>query len=648
MELEWLPETSGPPATPQHLSHLSPSEASPSEAAVALRRMASTRLDLPGLIKLDRTLTRTLAAHGGPLPGFEKLRLAVLGSSTTSHLLPGIRVAGLRRGLLLEIYETPYNSYRQELENQQSPLHHFFPQAILFALDAHTLAAIGSAEAALEHLRDNWRLAGDHFPAQLLQQTALPVLPTLLGSNEDRLASSPAAILDALNGLLRPAAADAGVDLLAVDRFALHDGLKQWHDPALWYRAKQEIHPSATALYGDHVARLLGAARGRSAKALVLDLDGTLWGGGIGDDGLEGLVLGPGSAAGEAHLAVQEYALALRQRGVLLAVCSKNEEHIALQPFLRHPEMRLRREHIAVFIANWTDKATNLRRIAAELNLGLDVLVFLDDNPAERALIRRELPEVHVPELPDDPALFVPTLAGAGYFEATYLTAEDRNRATGYTAAGLPQGNTTVDKLPSRTDLNAYLTSLDMTLTAQPIDELSLRRVTQLLNKTNQFNLTTRRRTEAEIRAQMLSPEAWLTLACRLTDRFTDHGLIAVITARRQPEKQAGQPPAYAPEAVIEDWLMSCRVLGRGVEHACLNLLAADARARGIRRLIGLYRPTTRNTQVSDLYARLGFELLAEESDGATRWSLDLSGFQPRPTPVLISARVANTFATAP
>ena len=615
MELAWLPapSTSALPSLSPHPLH----SLSPESAAKHLREWATSRLDLPTLIKLDRLLIRTLATHGGELPGLEPLRLAVLGSSTTSHLLPGLRVAGLRHGLALEIYQPPFNSYRQELADHQSGLHLFFPQAILFAFDAHYLAAFGSTAAALDEIGSAWRLAQASFPAQIVQQTALPVLLGLLGNHEERLPDSGASILWALNEQLRPAAAKAGVDLLSLDRLVLNHGLQSWYDPALWYRAKQEIHPAAAALYGDHVARLLGAARGHSAKVLVLDLDHTLWGGGIGDDGLEGILLGQGSALGEAHLALQQYALDLKRRGILLAVCSKNDETNALEPFLRHPDMLLRRDDIAVFIANWTDKATNLRTIASRLNLGLDALVFVDDNPAERALARRELPEVRVPEMPDDPALFVSTLAAAGYFEATFLTAEDHLRPAIY-AAERRHKNPEAEG----TDLPGYLASLDMLLTAQPIDELSLRRATQLVNKTNQFNLLTHRLTEAEIRSRSLGLESahWITLACRLTDRFGDHGLIAVLMARLRGT-------GLMKEALIEDWLMSCRVLGRQVEDACLNLLVERALAVGARTLTGLYRPTAKNSQVRDLYLRLGFQLAARAPDGYTRWTLDLNHF---------------------
>jgi FkbH-like protein len=609
MQFNWLPVREDFDESLREVKTLSATD-----TARRLRELATSRLDLTQTSKLDRAFLNALKLHG-PLPGLELLRLAILGSATTSHLPPGIRVAGLRRGLAIEIYEAPYGMYYQELNSADSALHTFNPQAILLAIDARHLAASdgATADASLELLRSCWLKARSTFRCQVIQQTVMPVLPTLMGSNEDRMPSSPAAVLNEINRRLPALAADESVDLLALDRIVLDDGLAFWHDPALWLRSKHEVHPRAAALYGEHLARILAAARGRSAKCLVLDLDNTLWSGVIGDDGLEGIVLGQGSEIGEAHLDLQRYALSLTERGVILAVCSKNDEANALAPFTSHPEMILKREHIACFVANWTDKATNLRSIAKQLNIGLDALVFVDDNPAERAIVRQELPTVHVPELSDEPSAFVSTLSAAGYFEALRLTADDRARASQY------QANAERDRLKdSATDMDTYLQSLRMTLTAGPFDSLSLQRITQLVNKTNQFNLMTERLTEPEVLARMNDPR-WLTLYARLTDRFGDNGLIAVVMARLENS-----------DAIIETWLMSCRVLGRGVEQACLNLIAAAAQSHGAKRLIGQYRPTEKNGMVRGLYTNLGFTRFAE-TGGTMRFSLDLHNFAPRP-----------------
>ncbi len=280
-------------------------------------------------------------------------------------------------------------------------------------------------DGAIEKLRQMWRLATEACRGQVIQQTVLPMAPALLGSNEHRLPGSQRAMIERLNARLREAAELDGVDILALDDRITQDGLDAWHDPVFWHRAKQEISPIATPLYGDLVARLLAAQQGRSSKCLVLDLDNTLWGGVIGDDGLDGIVLGQGSALGEAFVSFQSYAQELSRRGVILAVCSKNDEANALAPFEKHPDMVLRRSDIACFVANWQDKPANLRAIAQTLNIGLDSLVLADDNPFERNMVRRELPMVGVPELPEDPALYARCVADAGYFEVLRITTEE-------------------------------------------------------------------------------------------------------------------------------------------------------------------------------------------------------------------------------
>ncbi len=384
----------------------------------------------------------------------------------------------------------------------------------------------------------------------------------------------------------------------------------------MWHRAKQEVALPATPMYGDLVARLVAAKQGRSFKCLVLDLDNTVWGGVVGDDGLEGLALGQGSALGEAFVAFQDYARELSRRGVILAVCSKNDEANALEPFEAHPEMVLRRGDIACFVANWSDKATNIRTIARELNIGLDALVFIDDNPFERALVRQELPMVGVPEVSDDPTCFARALADAGYFEALAVTEDDRGRSSQY------QANRERDALKATaTDLPAYLRGLEMQLIWRRFDQIGLQRTAQLINKTNQFNLTTRRYTEDDVLAIMRDARAF-GLQLRLLDRFGDNGIIAILIGRMVDEA----------DLLIDTWLMSCRVLGRQVEPTSLNLIAEQARRLGARRLIGEYAPTKKNGMVRDHYAKLGFAPLGGDASGATRWVLDLDGFVPADT----------------
>ena len=413
------------------------------------------------------------------------------------------------------------------------------------------------------------------------------------------------------------------VPLLDVASLAETVGLATWHDPGQWHAAKLSFAPALIPLYADHVARLLAALRGKTRKVLVLDLDNTLWGGVIGDDGLEGIAIGQGSAEGEAHLDIQRMALALRERGIVLAVCSKNEDATARLPFARHPDMILKEDHFAAFHANWVDKASNLRDIARTLNLGLDSIVFLDDDPAERAQVRFELPQVAVPEVFGDPALYPRIVAAAGYFEATAFSDDDRNRAEFY--ARNDERSAFIDQF---SNLEEYLRSLDMEITFAPFNESGRGRIAQLSSRSNQFNLTTRRFTEADVKA-METDATLFTLQVRLTDRFGDNGMISVVVCRALPDETWE----------IDTWLMSCRVLNRGVEIMVLEELARAAEAGGAKALIGVYRPTDRNMMVKDHYRKLGFSPLRETADGVTRWRLDLDG---RPAHVAAPMRVVR------
>jgi FkbH-like protein len=588
-----------------------------------LLRLAGTRLDFLQTQRLDKILQRSLSA-GSIEPGASRtLRMAVMSSSTADHLLPGLRVAALRRNLLLQTYVGDYGMYRQELQDEASALYEFRPDVLLFAFDAahligahnpglHQEEADAVITASAGRVRALWQLVRRRFTGQILQQTALPIFQPLLGLNERRLPGSAAYLVERLNLRIAEYADQDGVDVLDLNRPVTHDGLNVWHDPVLWHRAKQEISPLAGPAYGDLALRLIAAQQGRSAKCLVLDLDNTLWGGVIGDDGLEGLRLGQGSALGEAYVAFQGYVRDLARRGVILAVCSKNDADNARSPFEKHPDMVLKLDDIACFVANWSDKAGNLRHIAERLNIGIDSLVFVDDNPFERNIVRRELPMVAVPELPEDPAFYAQCIADAGYFEALNVTAEDFERGGQYRANIARE-----DLRASHTDLAGYLKSLNMELRWQPFDRIGLQRIVQLINKTNQFNLTTRRYTESDVLAIMNTPGA-LTLQLRLLDSFGDNGIIGIVIGK--PEGDSLR---------IDTWLMSCRVLGRQVEEATMNLVASEARNLGATRLVGEYLPTKKNGMVRDHYSKLGFQPIESADGGATTWGQNLAEYKP-------------------
>jgi FkbH-like protein len=547
-------------------------------------------------------------------------RIAVLGTSTVVHLADGLVAAGLRREMAVDIHIGAYGDVFGALASGDDAVSKFAPTAVLLSFDARHVIGYGSKDAACDLIEKCWRLARESHPsAIIIQQTVLPVFDPLLGSNESRYSASPARLIATVNDGIRERAPSAGVYLVDVEQFAGQHGIDAWYNPVLWHKAKQEVSPTTSPLYGDLVMRVIAARMGLSSKCLVLDLDNTLWGGVIGDDGLGGIALGNGSAEGEAFLAFQGYAKSLAKRGIILAVCSKNDEANARGPFEKHPEMVLKNDDIACFVANWSDKAYNLKSIASTLNIGLDSLVFADDNPFERGQVRAELPMVAVPELPEDPSGYARCIADAGYFEAVDVTDDDLKRTKAYS------DNRLRDELQtSASDMGAYLASLNMELIWGRVDLGTLPRVTQLINKTNQFNLTTKRYTEQAIE-EVAARNRSAVLHFRLTDRFGDNGIICVVIGSVNERS----------EFDIDTWLMSCRVLKRGVERAVLGIVAGTAKSLGAECVTGTYMRTEKNGMVADHYSGLGFSAI-EATEDKSRWVLPLKEFEPHPSAMKI------------
>jgi FkbH-like protein len=600
----------------------------PQDRIERLGALAQFRLGFVETIQLDNALARTVAS--GPI-GMTRVRLAILGSCTIDHLLPAIRVAGLRRRLLIEVYAGSFGQYRQELLDPPAGLRDFRPDVVLLSLTAREAIARmplgatpgdadGIVASMVAELRSLWRHARDAFSPTIIQQTFLDVSEPVFGDFDRLVPGAPARVVARLNEQVTDAAAQDGVLLLDVARASARDGIDAWFDVARWLQGKIEIAPQSAQRYGDMVARIIGAQRGSSRKCLVLDLDNTLWGGVIGDDGIDGIVLGEGSALGEAHLGLQRYAKTLNERGVILAVCSKNDLAVAEGAFQGHPEMVLRRSDIAAFVANWNDKAENLKAIAEQLNIGLDSLVFVDDNPAERARVRDALPMVAVPELPADPALYVRCLAGGGYFDAISFTADDRTRAEQYAK------NAARDSLRGAAQsVEEYLRALDMSIEVGAVTSLDIARVAQLINKTNQFNPTTARCTVEEL-TRLAGSVDNIALRFRLADRFGDNGLISAMILR------PAQDDALVLEVVL--WVMSCRVFGRQVELEAMNIVVEAAQRRGVRAIRAEYIPSPKNGVVAGLYESLGFARLDQPGagEGSTRWTLNVNEYAARRT----------------
>ena len=624
--LEWLPRP------PENFARLCRTILdSRDDLGTRIRALANHGLDAEDANKLAKVIDRA-RSEGHSLAPLTPFRLGIVSNATARLLPPVLTATAARHGIALECIEVDFGQTVQAALDPESPINRAGVDAVLVAIDHRGLplrsspgdrqaheATIAACLRQLETIRAGFRA---HSNAFCIIQTIAPPVEALTGSFESVLSGTTRSLVDAFNRALVASMAETPDSLLDVAALAACVGTSEWHDPIYWNLAKLPFSSNFLPLYAEHVCRLIAAQRGKSRRCLVLDLDNTLWGGLIGDDGLDGITIGPGDPSGEAFLEIQRTALALRERGILLAVSSKNSDEIARRPLREHPEMLLREEHLALFQANWNDKATNIAAIARELSLGLDALVFLDDNPAERALVRRMLPQVAVPELPANPALYSRYLLAAGYFEAVACSAEDRARADLY------RDNARRVALQQQIgDHASYLASLAMTITFGPFDDTGRVRIAQLINKSNQFNLTTRRYGEEDVREAQYAPDCF-TLQARLSDIFGDNGMISVVICRRVTD-----------EWHIDTWLMSCRVLGRKVEQAVLQEILFQAREHGIHRLVGTYHPTERNRLVADHYATLGFEQQATEPDGTTHWWLAVASAPAETLPMTVRRR---------
>jgi FkbH-like protein len=614
-DLPWLPS---PPA--DFAERCRDIGASTTQPGAVVQFLAGFRSSPRQAALLGRAIARCRSAQLDLAP-LTAVRLGILASATFDLLLDCLPVAAARHGVALDLVATPYDQVAQQALDPASSVNIEKLDAILIAVDHRWLnlgrpglhaSHSGRVPGAIDRLRTVIGALRVHGRAPSILQT-LPTPPeALFGSYDRRVRGTVRAMIDEFNQSLLKLADQTDSYVLDVASLAERVGTDRWFDPVQWAAYKLPFGSDFFPAYADILGRLLGAMRGKTRKCLVLDLDNTIWGGVIGDDGLAGIEIGQGHARGEAFLNVQQTAIELRERGIILAVCSKNDDITARGPFREHPDMALRENHIAIFQANWTDKASNLEAIAKALNIGLDALVLLDDNPAERAEVRAALPAVAVPELPDDPGWFAWYLTAAGYFEAVNFSVEDGLRAESYASDARR-----TEVMASSRDLGAYLQSLDMIIGFDRFDPKGRQRIAQLINKTNQFNLTTRRYTEAEV-AAMESDESIFTLQTRLADKFGDLGMIGVIICRAAKSDRSTWE--------IDTWLMSCRVLGRGVEQAMLAKLATEATKRGVRRLIGDYIPTAKNSMVADHYGRLGFTQL-NQAGSNTRWALSLSNY---------------------
>jgi FkbH-like protein len=564
-----------------------------------------------------RNVIRAGASAGWTPPTAREIRLGVLCSYEAAELREQLRTACLALRIDAQLYAAPYGQLEQELLGVDTPLAAFKPTHVLIATTTSDLGFPELTDAGVELLAAAesrwltlWQIIRSELGARVVQHAFVVPDETPLGHLSMRLPSSRASLVRELNRRLATAAG-ADVLLLDTDRLAARIGKQRWVDPRLWYAARQPFSHEALPVLARETAAVLAGDVGLAARCLVVDLDNTLWGGVVGDDGPDGIVVGDGPE-GEAYADFHDYLRALMRRGVILAVASKNDLEAAREPFETNPAMRLRLDDFAAFVADWRPKSEQLTEIATTLGLGLDAIVFVDDNPAECAEVAAALPEVTTICLDGPPSERVRMIASCVRFELSSLSRDDLDRQRSYAA------RTEAAALRARTaSLEDFWRSLEMRARVRRVDRTSIDRAAALTQKTNQFNLTLRRHSLQDIE-RLCADESGVCLTLELEDRFARHGLIGlgfIVPSEDDPNT-----------ALIDTLLLSCRVIGRTAEVHLLSHLARQARVTGFGRLRGIYVPGPRNGLVADLYPKSGF-IAADARDRV--WEHDLEDGLP-------------------
>lgn len=613
-----------PGALCARIAELHAGEGNDAEAA----RWAVRAVDAPADYRAWRRAAYVLdgVCPGGGAPDQRRtVRLGVLGTATLTPLLGCLRLALARAGIGAELYEAPYGQYWQEGLDDRSGLRAFAPDIVVLVPDHRAaIPPTPTARWCLEEEVSRWTTPWDAIrawsTAELVQVSFVVPENDAFGTAAASVPTSRRHRLRMLDAALADAAEAAGVAHVDADALAGAVGKRRWFEPRFWYAAKHPFAMSVAPELAVGIAGAVAARLGLSRRVVVVDLDDTVWGGVVGDDGVDGIRLsGP---RGEAMVDLQHALRALSERGVILAACSKNDEEVARGPFLEHPDMVLRLDDLSAIAASWQPKPTAIRGLSEQLDLGLDTFVFLDDNPAEREAVRQALPEVDVLALAADPASWCDQLGRYPWLEPAPITDDDRRRAASYRARAAAA--VLAEEAHSLEELNR---SLEMRASVHPIEEITFARAVQLITKTNQFNLTGRRHSATELR-QVVGGGGWVHLTARLGDRFADHGVVAVALAR-----------AEGTTLEVDTLVMSCRVIGRGLETVLLEALAAEAGRRGLRSLRGRYVPSERNGLVAGLWRDHGFALVSGEDGGPTVWELDLGERPPWPTQIEVEGK---------
>lgn len=556
-------------------------------------------------------------------------KVAVLGGSTTNEVVDQLELALLHHGIKAEFYQSGYGLYWEDATFGSKELNAFNPDIIYVHTNWRNITSFPAVADSAEDVKNMllqeynrfssmWEALKDRYGCPIIQNNFDRPNYRLMGNRDIWDYRGRSNFISRLNQKFYDYAQMQSTFFINdIDYIAQDFGLSQWGDSIYWNMYKYACCMNAIPYLAGSVANIIKSILGRNKKLLALDLDNTLWGGVIGDDGIEGIKIGSEMPHGQAYYEFQKYCKDLQQIGVVLAINSKNDESNALEG-INHPDGVLRKEDFVAIKSNWKSKDQNLREIADELSLGIDSFVFADDNPAEREIVSKQLPEVSVPAM-DGAENYIKVLDHSGYFEVTALTSEDFSKTNQYRArAKAKSAQTTFE------NYDEYLNSLQMKAVITTFEPINVQRVAQLTNKSNQFNLTTLRCSEDDIRSMQNNPN-YMCLCGRLIDKFADNGIVTVISGE-----------------IVDDvfhirlWLMSCRVLQRGMEDIMMNVVVSSAAKRGVKQIIGYYYPTKKNGLVKGFYRDMGFKLASEDKEGNTVWKLKVEKYIKRNTQIEI------------
>ena len=583
------------------------------------------------ILKKSKKIKRELTESGTV---FLQKKIAVLGGSTTYDIIRVLEVFLLNRGIQPLFYESEYAQYWQDVMFDNAELVEFAPDLIYIHTSNRNITrypAVGDTEAQIdvmleeqyEHFRVMWEKIADKYHCPVIQNNFEYPFYRLLGNREAVFAQGRISFLNRLNEKFYQYAREhEGFYINDINYMSAAYGLDQWADPFYWHMYKYAMCMQAIPEFAYNLSNIIKAVFGRNKKSLVLDLDNTLWGGVVGDDGVENIEIGQETSMGQVYAEFQEYVRAQKDIGVMLNINSKNDYDNAVAG-LNHPDGILKPEDFILIKANWEPKSRNIAAIAEELNILPDSLVFVDDNPAERDIVGMQVPDVSVPDI-GTPEQYIRVLDHAGFFEVTSLSEDDRKRNEMYRA------NMERERQQQNFgDYREYLLSLEMKGTIKSFEPIYMARIAQLTNKSNQFNLTTKRYTQSDIE-RFAAGEEYITRYGKLEDKFGDNGVVSVVIGRKDDTEKALH---------LELWLMSCRVLKRDMEYAMMDSVVQACEACGIETIYGYYYPTAKNGMVKEFYADMDFRKIREEEDHSTVWQYDIpADYKDKNTVIFVSS----------